>query len=117
LSLKKKLLGLVVMGLVITTAKPVKAEPVLASWYGSESGSVTASGAPFDPSLRTAAHPTAPFGTCFVVSYLGNTTTVIVNDRGPFVGPRGLDLSQAAAFDIGLDMAGVDVVDLQPCAA
>jgi rare lipoprotein A len=91
-----------------------QAEPVVASYYGPGfEGAVTASGEPFDPNAMTAAHPYLPFGTQLLVTYQGNQVVVTVTDRGPFVGGRGLDLSQGAAEAIGLTAAGVDVVDVQ----
>lgn len=91
-----------------------RAEPVVSSWYGPGfEGAATASGAAFDPDGFTAAHPTLPFGTRLLVTYGGEQVVVTVTDRGPFVGGRGLDLSQAAAEEIGLTAAGADVVDVQ----
>lgn len=88
------------------------AEEALASWYGPGfEGRPTASGEPYDPYGYTAAHKTLPLGTELVVSYKGNSVPVTVNDRGPYVGVRELDLSQGAAEAIGLDEAGVDYVD------
>src|SRR3712207_297153 len=84
----------------------------LASWYGPGfRGLPTASGEPFDPQGYTAAHKTLPFGTDLLVSYRGRSVAVTVNDRGPYVGGRELDLSWAAARDIGLTRAGVDYVE------
>ncbi len=89
-----------------------EADPALASWYGSElEGSPTASGEPYNPWGYTAAHKTLPLGTELVVSYGGRSVQVTVNDRGPYVGGRDLDLSQGAATDLGLTSAGVDYVD------
>lgn len=94
----------------VLSAGPAQAEPVVASYYGAElAGSPTASGVPFDPSALTAAHPSLPFGTQLEVCYQG-CVTVTVNDRGPFVEGRGLDLSQGAAEAIGL--YGVDTVEM-----
>jgi rare lipoprotein A len=84
----------------------------LASWYGPGfKGLPTASGEPFDPRGYTAAHKTLPLGTDLVVSYGGRSVAVTVNDRGPYVGGRELDLSPAAARDIGLTRVGVDYVE------
>lgn len=91
---------------------PAQAEPVVASYYGAElAGNPTASGEPFDPSAMTAAHPSLPFGTQLEVCYQG-CATVTVNDRGPFVGGRGLDLSQGAADAIGLTGVGVATIEM-----
>ncbi len=84
----------------------------LASYYGAElAGQPTASGEPFDPYGFTAAHRTLPLGTELVVSYGGRSVEVTVNDRGPYVGGRELDLSQGAAEYLGLTHAGVDYVE------
>ncbi|MDR2376744.1 MAG: septal ring lytic transglycosylase RlpA family protein [Treponema sp.] len=72
----------------------------IASWYGTEfDGRPTASGEIFNSSLYTAAHPTLPFGTLLTVTNMNNgrSVNVRVNDRGPFVSSRIIDLSQAAA--------------------
>ena len=77
----------------------------IASWYGTEfDGKPTASGEVFDSGLFTAAHPTLPFGTIITVTNQQNhrRVTVRINDRGPFVAARIVDLSRAAAE--GLDM-------------
>jgi rare lipoprotein A len=84
----------------------------LASWYGPGfEGLPTASGEPYDPYGYTAAHKTLPLGTDLAVSYGGRSVQVTVNDRGPYVGGRELDLSQGAAEYLGLTHAGVDYVD------
>ena len=74
----------------------------LASRY-SEKGGMTASGEVFSPAKMTAAHRTLPFGTLVRVTNLKNGRTVVVrvNDRGPFVKNRVIDLSQAAAQQLG----------------
>ncbi len=87
---------------------PVGGEMWMASYYGySHAGNLTASGVPFDPTAFTAAHKTLPFGTQLRVGYGGNSTVVTVNDRGPYVDGRDVDLSQAAAEMIGLTGPGV----------
>ena len=70
-----------------------------ASWYGWESGDRTATGSRFDPRKLTAAHRTLPLPTRVRVTNLDNkrSVDVLVNDRGPFVNGRLIDLSQAAA--------------------
>ena len=72
----------------------------------------TASGELFDPAGYTAAHKSLPFGTQLQVSYGGSVVTVTVNDRGPFVAGRDLDISQAAAETIGLTGPGVAPVQV-----
>ena len=79
----------------------------IASWYGNEfDGRPTASGEIFNSGLLTAAHPSLPFGTILTVTNTENNrqVTVRVNDRGPFVSSRIVDLSKAAAEV--LDMIG-----------
>ncbi|MEV0401846.1 septal ring lytic transglycosylase RlpA family protein [Actinoallomurus sp. NPDC050550] len=78
-----------------------------ASFYGT--GPATASGAPFDPQALTAAHRTLPMGSLVRVINLGNARSVVVriNDRGPFVPGRCLDLSTAAMRAVGGVLSGV----------
>jgi len=78
-----------------------------ASFYGNESGSKTASGQRFNQNAMTAAHRSLPFGTKLRVTYRGQSVVVTVNDRGPFIKGRVLDLSKGAARAIGLTGAGV----------
>jgi rare lipoprotein A (peptidoglycan hydrolase) len=87
----------------------------MASYYGSESGSQTASGQRFNPSAMTAAHRTLPFGTKVRVTNKNNGRSVIVtiNDRGPFIRGRIIDLSTAAAGVIGMKGAGVARVTVE----
>jgi len=92
---------------------PAMGEPMLASWYGAESGRFTANGERFHPLGYTAAHRTLPFGTMLRVTYAGRVVTVRVNDRGPFTGGRKLDLSFGAARAIGLTAPGVAVVQVE----
>jgi len=79
----------------------------MASYYGNESGSRTASGQRFNQNALTAAHRSLPFGTKLRVTHGGSSVVVTVNDRGPFVRGRVLDLSTAAARAVGLTGAGV----------
>ena len=81
-----------------------------ASYYGSESGSRTASGQRFNQNAMTAAHRTLPFGTRLKVTHAGRSVVVTVNDRGPFIRGRVLDLSKGAARAIGLTGRGVGQV-------
>ena len=84
-------------------AMPVKAgECGLASWYGSESGNRTANGEHFDGNSLTAAHRTLPFNTRLKVTFQGRSVVVRVNDRGPYISGRSLDLSRAAAQRLGI---------------
>ena len=79
----------------------------MASFYGNESGSKTASGQRFNQNAMTCAHRSLPFGTKLRVTHGGQSVVVTVNDRGPFVRGRVLDLSTAAARAVGLTSAGV----------
>ena len=79
----------------------------MASFYGNESGSRTASGQRFNQNAMTCAHRSLPFGTKLRVTHGGQSVVVTVNDRGPFVRGRVLDLSTGAARAIGLTGAGV----------
>ena len=79
----------------------------IASWYGPGfEGNPTASGQIFDPSLYTAASKELPLGSWLHVSHQGRGVVVLVNDRGPYVDGRILDLSHAAAQAIGITGLG-----------
>ena len=88
-------------------AIPAHAETTLASYY--HEGQRTATGERFHPDGFTAAHRSLRFGTRLRVTSLatGKSVTVRVNDRGPFVGGRGLDLSRGAARVLGMIGVGV----------
>src|SRR3712207_2215778 len=80
---------------------------MVATYYGyGLEGRLTASDQPFDPEGYTAAHMRLPLGTRLRVSYGGETVRVTVNDRGPYVAGYDLDLSLAAAREIGLTGPG-----------
>ncbi|MCD0423556.1 MAG: septal ring lytic transglycosylase RlpA family protein [Rhodopseudomonas sp.] len=79
----------------------------MASYYGNESGSRTASGQRMNANAMTAAHRTLPFGTKLRVTHGGRSVVVTINDRGPFIRGRVLDLSTGAARAIGLTSRGV----------
>ncbi len=86
------------------------AEVGTASWYGiAERGRPTASGERMDPGKMTAAHPSLPFGTMVRVTDLdtGRAIEVRINDRGPFVHDRIIDLSHEAARRLGMLERGV----------
>ncbi|HSX80051.1 MAG TPA: septal ring lytic transglycosylase RlpA family protein, partial [Candidatus Saccharimonadia bacterium] len=96
--------------------KPETTQVVTASWYGPGfHGQETASGETFDQNALTAAHRTLPMGTEAKVTNLetGQSVTVTINDRGPYVPGRQLDLSQAAAKQIGLTKKGVAKVKIE----
>jgi rare lipoprotein A len=87
-----------------------------ASWYGAQHhGRETASGVVFDMHQLTAAHRTLPFGTRVRVTNLlnGRVVEVLINDRGPVIAGRMIDLSYAAARAIGAVGAGVFPVSLE----
>ncbi len=102
------------------TRRPAATPPDLAevgeaSWYGiEERGRPTASGEPMDPGALTAAHRTLPFGTIVEVTNVesGASVQVRINDRGPFVGSRVIDLSHEAARRLGILQKGVAQVRL-----
>lgn len=82
----------------------------LASWYGPYfHGRLTATGEAFDQTELTAAHPSLPFDTYLKVTNLNNGNAVIVriNDRGPYIADRSLDLSREAARQLDSEMTGV----------
>ena len=98
------------------SAKAKFASAGVASYYGSGfHGRRTANGERFDMHAMTAAHRTLPFGTLVKVTNLSNgkSTVVRVNDRGPYVGNRVIDLSVAAAKQIGSTHSGVAQVSLE----
>jgi rare lipoprotein A len=88
----------------------------VASFYGRpEHGGPTASGERFNMNAMTAAHRTAKMGTHFKVTNLRNGKSVVVrvNDRGPYIGGRIIDLSQAAASKLGFLEAGLAKVKVE----
>ncbi len=86
-----------------------------ASWYGMEGGQLTATGERYNPQGLSAAHRTLPFGTKVRVTNLRNNQSVVVriNDRGPYTGGRIVDLSEAAAAEVGIKQSGVGKVRLE----
>src|SRR6266511_4073895 len=112
------LLALLVAWGCATASKP---QPVpeamhgVASWYGQEfAGRTTANGEIFDPMLFTAAHRSLSFGTVVDVQNpkTGQSVRVRINDRGPYIGGRMIDLSYAAAQQIGLIEPGSGEVNV-----
>ena len=86
---------------------------MVASFYGGGDGlcgGKTASGEKFNCAAHTAAHKTLHFGTKLRVERNGRSVVVRINDRGPFIKGRSLDLSQGAAAAIGLTAVGVGTV-------
>jgi peptidoglycan lytic transglycosylase len=122
------LLLLIVYGLSGCTGRPPKYAPSpadypigyiergYASWYGPGfHGNRTASGEVYDSHRLTAAHRTLPLGTVVQVHSLtnGRGVTVRINDRGPFVRGRIIDLSMAAAQVLAMTGPGIDQVELR----
>lgn len=105
--------------LLMVTAAALNADSELqgvASWYGGKfHGRLTSSGEVFDTNDLTAAHKSLPFGTIVKVTNLDNGKSVVVriNDRGPFVEGRIIDLSRAAAEALGMLGLGVAHVSLE----
>jgi len=87
---------------------PRPSRKMIATYYDySLAGNMTAGGEPLDPEEHAAAHKTLPLGTRLLVSYRGESVRVTVNDRGPYVAGYDIDLSLAAAREIGLTRPGV----------
>jgi rare lipoprotein A len=88
----------------------------IASWYGDDfHGWVTASGEPYDMHRLTAAHRTLPLGTIVRVTNVVNGRHVVIriNDRGPYVNGRILDVSYAAAKQLGMWRDGISAIQLE----
>jgi len=89
---------------------------IKASWYGPKfHGKLTANGEIYDQMALTAAHKSLKFGTLLKVTNTKNGKSVIVriNDRGPYIGDRELDLSKGAAIELGLIQKGVAKVKIE----
>jgi rare lipoprotein A len=100
--------------------RPFFSEEGRASWYGhGHQGKTTAAGEHFDQNALTGAHRSLPFNTIVRVTDLesGKTVTVRINDRGPFVKGRIIDLSSSAATALGLVKDGIGKVRLDAFAA
>lgn len=90
-------------------------EAGLASYYGADfAGRRTANGEEFHPELMTAAHPTLPLGSIIRVTNTLNGRSVVlrVNDRGPYIGGRVVDVSRRAAEELRMKQAGVVHVEI-----
>ena len=112
----KTLLGLTALVLLSCSREPTHTLEGVASWYGYPyHGRITASGQRFDMYGFSAAHRTLPLGTRIRVTNLLNGRSIIVTitDRGPFVGKRIIDLSFAAAREIGMIGPGIAPVQLE----
>jgi len=105
----------------VTVTKGEKGQPIIeqvgeASSYGRGfHGKKTATGEKFNQNDRTAAHPTLPMGTQATVTNLntGNSVDVKINDRGPYVKGRDIDLSKRAAKELGMTKEGVAPVKIE----
>jgi len=103
---------------VRTDADPVAPSAVTgrASWYGDEfARRQTASGELFDPDKLTGAHRTLPLGTRVRVTNLlnGRSVLVTINDRGPYIAQRDIDLSYGAARVLGMVRRGIARVRIE----
>ena len=110
------LLGLICLDILGCSKGPTHSLQGVASWYGyPHHGRLTANGQRFNMHELTAAHRTLPFGTRLRVTNLinGRSVTVTITDRGPFVKQRVLDLSYAAAREIGMIGPGTAPVQLE----
>ncbi len=115
----RKMCVTAILGIILSFATPGVAtqsnqpETVIASYY--YHGTQTANGEKFRPDGLTAAHRTLPFGTNILVTNLANDrqVKVRVNDRGPFIKGRSLDLSRGSARQLGMIRSGVAKVTLQ----
>ena len=107
-----KIFGATSAVLLALSAPATAASTMLTSWYGPGfHGRLTANGEVYDQNGLTAAHKSLPFGTRLRVCYQG-CVNVRINDRGPFIGARELDLSRGAAQAIGLIGPGVAPVSV-----
>jgi rare lipoprotein A len=104
LKLKLTLLLAATLQVISLTTTFANAQSGVASVYSTESGSHTASGARLDPGALTGAHRSLPFGSRVRVTNRSNGRSVVVtiNDRGPFVRDRIIDVTPAAAHALGM---------------
>jgi rare lipoprotein A len=110
------LIGLIALGLLGCSKEPTHTLQGVASWYGyPHHGRLTASGRRFDMYELSAAHRTLPLGTRLRVTNLrdGRSVIVTVTDRGPSVQTRVIDLSYAAARELGMLSSGTAPVQLE----
>ena len=100
-----KIIWIFIFGLTLVSPGYAESQKGRVSYYSK--GKLTASGERFNRNDMTCAHRRLPFGTRVKVEYRGRVIVCRVNDRGPFVGGRILDLSQGAASALGMIGAGV----------
>lgn len=107
-------LGALLGSLCLAVATPAQAntQTGIASWY--EMGHTTANGEAYNPDGLTAAHRSLPFGTVVHVKNLknGRSVRLRINDRGPFVGNRIIDVSRGGARKLGLMGSGIAHVQI-----
>ena len=103
-----KLLFVTILSLIyFTVTDAIASSRVVASWYDCarpgecSKSKQTASGEKFNPNAYTAAHKSLPFGTKVLVTHKGRSVVVRINDRGPYIKGRHIDLSRAAIRKIG----------------
>jgi rare lipoprotein A len=111
----KMWISILILPLTISCSRKIT-ETGKASYYADKfQGRKTANGETFKQSKKTAAHKTLPFGTKVTVKNLANgrTVKVRINDRGPFVKGRSIDLSKRAAKKIAMVNAGVADVEIR----
>lgn len=107
----KKLLILIFL-VVITSS--LFSSPAIASWYTADKkNALTANGDVFDNNALTAAHKSLTFGSIVKVTYLDKSIEVRINDRGPYVEGRDIDLTPRAAKELGIYDLGVASVDIE----
>lgn len=124
-SFRRPAIVLTVLALLCAAAQAQRAEEGLASWYGgSFDGQKAASGEIYHQEEMTAAHRTLPFGTAVRIRRVDTGASVVVriNDRGPYIESRIIDLSNAAARKLDMLQPGVvpvalEILDLAPAAA
>ncbi len=108
----KKYILLIPLCLILGAPKYTEASvPMVASWY--ECCKITANGEQFNPNGHTAAHKTLPFGTKLRVTYKGKSIIVRINDRGPYIKGRSLDLARGAAKALGCIGVGICKVKVE----
>lgn len=107
--------AVVAAALACAVAGSARAEICIASWYGAESGPRTANGERFIPAGVSCAHKTRAFGAVVTVTDLasGRQIACRINDRGPFVQGRCIDLSLGAARALGIAGRGTARVSVQ----
>ena len=104
------------VAIVAPPVKPIRVWDGTASWYGQDfQGRTTASGEPFDMNANTAAEPNLPFGSIVRLKNLrtGKSQVVRINDRGPYVDGRDLDVSYQVARNLGMIGHGVSRLQIE----